>query len=743
MQPQTQHDRRVCDASPPEPAYAGPRVKPLRPLRSVTSITVSEKRGRDLNPHYFWLTWEYTLTLDCGHTQIRARMGSLGDDSPPPETLRKKLPKKARCTQCPPRHREPQQTEPKFDQLIAALVAALCQAIPSQRSALLSWAAIHGAQIVDDTVRARAHGALALIGVDALLAAGAQHKIGSRVRGALAQWADDPTDSRRDEVRRAARHLADHINRGDSLLNDGIVQSASVISPFPHNARGIFAGVVAAAADAPAGVGSLPELLAGIAKMTAAQEDSVWGELRQALGDDLPELDESHAPLVAAMLAAHIHVAPQYRIDTHRLTKKRRLLSKSARPAFRARLREQIARSRTGPLDEHEWSTAIDGIRQCYELAEVPWHGNIARVSSPLVGALVASYASDWLIRRDPNGPASVALFMSNGPAEISALASEVIEKTRALVEAAEPVDCPEYYSYGNKLRILRPLEPFHKLTRAVDTAISRAFVAGAELDEKVAESDAEGGLVRQAVGMDLDRLVNADRRYDYRLGNTSFATRFNHHGFNLGGLLPARLAHHEFAVEVLGNTLSPLARRRWAALQAAAAGGPWWAFRNFAVICDRPTVVRPNHARSRPFMQWADGWQIYRHRGLPVPRWVVTRPTVEAALAERNTEIRRVALEHIGWPRVLEELGEAPLDRCPDPGNPGAELLLYKLPASINPFARAARVLVMTNGSPDRDGDKRIYGETVPIHMETALEAAAWQYGVPAEVYRTLARRT
>ncbi|SLH38278.1 17 kDa surface antigen family protein [Mycobacteroides abscessus subsp. massiliense] len=718
-------------------------LKPLRPLRSVSSIAVSEKRGQDLNPHYFWLTWEYTLTLDCGHTQIRARMGDLGADSPKPETLRPPLPKKVRCKDCPPQRCPPQSAEPKFDQLLAALIAALCQAIPSERSALLSWAAAHAGHINDDTIRARAHGALALVGVDALLAAGAQHKIGSRVRAALAQWADDPIDDHRDEVRRAARHLADHVGRGEPLLDGAIVQSASVLSPFPHNARGIFTCITALGADAPAGTESFAGLLAGVEKLTAAQEDSVWGELRQTLGDDLPELDESHGSLVAAMLAAHIQTAPQHGIDAHRLTKKRRLLKKSERPALRTRLREQIARSRSGPLDERGWSTAVDGIRQCYELADVPWHENIARVSSPLVGALVASYASDWLIRQDPNGPTAVSLFMSNGPSEIAALAPEVIEKTQSLVAAADPVDCPEYYSYRDKLRILRPLEPFHRLTRAVDLAVSHTFVAGAELDDKVAESDAEASLVRQAVGMDLDRLINTEPRFDYRLTNTRHATRWNHQGFNLGGLQSARRAHHEYAVDILGDALSPLVRRRWAALHAAATGGPWWAYRTFAVICDRPTLVRPNHASSRPFMQWADGWRVYRHRGIAVPRWVVTSPTVKDALAEDNTEIRRLALEQIGWPRVFEELGEPPLDRCSDPGNPGAELLLYKLPGAINPFARAACVLVMTNGSPDRDGDKRIYGETVPPHMQTALEAAAWQYGLPVEVYAKLARRT
>lgn len=49
----------------------------------------------------------------------------------------------------------------------------------------------------------------------------------------------------------------------------------------------------------------------------------------------------------------------------------------------------------------------------------------------------------------------------------------------------------------------------------------------------------------------------------------------------------------------------------------------------------------------------------------------------------------------------------------------------------------------MMTNGSPDRDGRERVYAETVPAYLDDAVAAAAWQYGVPADIYRRTERRT
>jgi hypothetical protein len=69
--------------------------------------------------------------------------------------------------------------------------------------------------------------------------------------------------------------------------------------------------------------------------------------------------------------------------------------------------------------------------------------------------------------------------------------------------------------------------------------------------------------------------------------------------------------------------------------------------------------------------------------------------------------------------------------------------LALYRLPDNINPYRQPVNLLLMVNGSPDRSGALRRYGETVPATIKKADVAAAWQYGLNPSVYRQLERRT
>jgi hypothetical protein len=44
------------------------------------------------------------------------------------------------------------------------------------------------------------------------------------------------------------------------------------------------------------------------------------------------------------------------------------------------------------------------------------------------------------------------------------------------------------------------------------------------------------------------------------------------------------------------------------------------------------------------------DGWAVHSWHGTRVPSWVIDGPTVERIAAERNVEVRRCAIERIGW---------------------------------------------------------------------------------------------
>jgi len=145
-------------------------------------------------------------------------------------------------------------------------------------------------------------------------------------------------------------------------------------------------------------------------------------------------------------------------------------------------------------------------------------------------------------------------------------------------------------------------------------------------------------------------------------------------------------------------------------------------------------------HCADGPALVWPDGWRLYFWRGTLVPEWVVRRPTPERVHGEANVEVRRCAIEAMGWDNYIARAGLRQLDSVPDPGNPGQLLRLYEVPPVI--LGTPGRVLLATNGSEERDGTRRQYGLPVPDDMTGALEAAAWTYGLRADQYARLFTR-
>lgn len=175
-----------------------------------------------------------------------------------------------------------------------------------------------------------------------------------------------------------------------------------------------------------------------------------------------------------------------------------------------------------------------------------------------------------------------------------------------------------------------------------------------------------------------------------------------------------------------------------------------WWAFKGFVVISERPSELHRDeenrlHNETGMAISWPDGWGFFSWHGTRVPEWVITEPTVEKAIREPNSEIRRAAFERIGWADAIDELvrehGAELLGVAADPGNGDNLLELYSLPEAI--YEEPVNVLLMVNGSPDRSGAIRRYGETVPANIKSPVAAAAWQYGVEENVYAGLVRRT
>ncbi len=161
--------------------------------------------------------------------------------------------------------------------------------------------------------------------------------------------------------------------------------------------------------------------------------------------------------------------------------------------------------------------------------------------------------------------------------------------------------------------------------------------------------------------------------------------------------------------------------------------------------MAERPVAVHSeplagsHHGELR--LHRADGLANVLH-GTPVPGWVLGGPTVDLIRAEPNIEVRRSAIERLGWDAYIRDAALTLVASCPDPGNPGAELGLYDdMPGTG--WGAPGRVLVVTNGTPEPGGHRRRYGINVPGDLDNPVGAAAWTYGLAGELYATLARRT
>lgn len=168
---------------------------------------------------------------------------------------------------------------------------------------------------------------------------------------------------------------------------------------------------------------------------------------------------------------------------------------------------------------------------------------------------------------------------------------------------------------------------------------------------------------------------------------------------------------------------------------------GWWWPRDGVCVMAERPVAVHVDadsllHNDKGPALAFADSSHVYAWHGRLVPRWVIEEPDGARILRENNVEVRRCALEHIGWERFVAEAGLTLVSTAPDPGNPGFDLRLYDLPGRD-------RLLLAVNGSVERDGTRRRYGLRVPGWYGDPVAAAAWSYDLRADQYVQLLRRT
>ncbi len=226
------------------------------------------------------------------------------------------------------------------------------------------------------------------------------------------------------------------------------------------------------------------------------------------------------------------------------------------------------------------------------------------------------------------------------------------------------------------------------------------------------------------------------------------------------GNLYPWWQAYHSYFRDICGLQLDgDLWDRARAYEETALSAGWWWPHKEFVIVCDRPAELHLEqigprgwgshrlHNATGPAIAWRDGYALHYWHGVRVPADLIDgKWTTTDILRERNAEIRRCAIEHMGWDRFIAEAGLTRIGpTAADPGNPGYHLALYEVPEAEDGeplFEEPVNVLLAVNGSVERDGTRRQFGLTVPSHILDPIEAAAWTYGITSHEYRQLEAR-
>lgn len=354
------------------------------------------------------------------------------------------------------------------------------------------------------------------------------------------------------------------------------------------------------------------------------------------------------------------------------MTKKLTSLSDEQRAQMGPHARKCIEYGRrTTPLTEDEWATWEAGARKCYEYAGIPWPGVVVRVPSPMVGGFAAPIAAS-VIRQ---------LTLKHDPA-----------KGGGLPTADSAVGSAVYFAVGSAVG------------SAVDSAV--------------------GSAVRSAVG---SAVGSAKVSWHYWFG---------------GRLWCWWHAFVSYFRDVVELALDDDTWDRSMAYEAAMSAGYWWPNEHFVMVCDVPQIMHVVsaggrhrlHCETGPAVAW-DGWGLHMWHGTQVPADLVENGwDIDRIMAEPNTEIRRCAIEKMGWDRFIATAGFTLVDEASDPGNPGQVLRLYDVPRDLLDWP--VRVLVCVNGSVERDGSRRTFGLTTPTDCKTALSATAWTYGLTDKEY-------
>jgi len=151
-----------------------------------------------------------------------------------------------------------------------------------------------------------------------------------------------------------------------------------------------------------------------------------------------------------------------------------------------------------------------------------------------------------------------------------------------------------------------------------------------------------------------------------------------------------------------------------------------------YACIQDKPLCIKFDdqnrlHCENGPAIEYGDGTVVYSWHGVGIPdAWIADKEnalTAEIALTWSNIEQRRAACEILGWVKVLEKLNAKIIDEDEDP------MIGTLLQVNIPDIGKEQFLRVLC-------GTGREFAIPVPPDVKTALEANAWSYNMPLDVF-------
>ena len=368
----------------------------------------------------------------------------------------------------------------------------------------------------------------------------------------------------------------------------------------------------------------------------------------------------------------------------------------------------------TAPADQTAMRSAMTGLYDAANL-EPPTRGVF--VKSPMTAAIAGSIAAGvWWIRDNPGQHAK--------------LFGHVVSEAELL--AALRVACAVAVDRG--MATLRGEEPRLPWPPAATEAATRDATGAATWDATGAATEAATRAATRAATEDatvINFLLQCPSGW-YRM----------HDGGSDWSSYPAYLSFFDRVAN-----LNLAVHDKWRHYEAAAANGASrMMHKRFWIVSDRQVSIHVDpqarlHHETGPARTWGDGWAIYAWHGVRVPADLIEDGWDTARiLKEPNAEVRRCAIERLGWERFVVDAGLAQVgESVPDPGNPGHTLALYDVPEAI--YDTAVRVLICDNATPERDGTRRRFGLTVPASMPDPVAAAAWTFGLNPSEYAALER--